>query len=202
MGGLSSSPLPVATSKASCTLDRRKLLEGCFCRDLKPWKWSILPRARWLACLAWKENEVLFFPNSNSFGIFSHSKGFGAELLWTLYGYLGQIRLGLPKGSVLKGSLKVRWGQWEVFGEIFDEHSPQIYGTRKPGRISRTPSTFFQARFITSSVFEHRWSRTVGSICKCLWIFFTKKMLNNFWASNIGHYRVIMMLRRWSELKE
>ena len=67
--------------KASRTLDRRKLLEGCFCRDLKPWKWSILPPARWLACLVWKENEVLFFPNSNSFGIFSHSKGFGAELL-------------------------------------------------------------------------------------------------------------------------
>ena len=35
-------------------------------------------------------------PNSNSLGVFSHSEGFGAELLSDS---LGQIRLGLPKGS-------------------------------------------------------------------------------------------------------
>ena len=40
-----------------------------------------------------------FFPNSNSFGVLSHSKGFGQNSFRTLYGSLGQIRLGLPKGS-------------------------------------------------------------------------------------------------------
>ena len=33
------------------------------------------------------------FPSSNSFGVFSHSKGFGAEFASGLYGSLGQIRL-------------------------------------------------------------------------------------------------------------
>ena len=43
-----------------------------------------------------------FFPNSNSFGVVSHSKDFGAELR-TLYGFLGQIRLGPP--AQVSGSL-------------------------------------------------------------------------------------------------
>ena len=116
-----------------------------------------------LSCVAWWANSLrlstrtetthqynlaslCFFTNSNSFGVFSHSRGFGAELLsdslwfsgadpslaakrfrgrfhqgsskgaprfhqgYTKFrgvsGLLGQIQLGLPKGSVLKGSVE------------------------------------------------------------------------------------------------
>ena len=48
-----------------------------------------------------------FFPNSNSFGAFSHSKGLGAELLSDSLWFSGGIRLGLPKDGV-EGSTKVR----------------------------------------------------------------------------------------------
>jgi len=47
-----------------------------------------------------------FFPSSNSFGVFSHSKGFGQNCFRTRYGFVGQIRLGPPKGSA-EGSTKV-----------------------------------------------------------------------------------------------
>ena len=47
-----------------------------------------------------------FFPNSNSFGVFSHSKGFGQNCFRTRCGFVGQIRLGPPKGSA-EGSTKV-----------------------------------------------------------------------------------------------
>ena len=79
----------------------------------------------WLVWLG-KRMKSCFSPTAIALASSAIVKVSGQNLFWTLYGYLGQIRLGLPKGSVLKGSLKVRWGQWEVFGEIFDEHSPQI----------------------------------------------------------------------------
>ena len=89
---------------------------------------------------------MCFFPNSNSFGVFSHRKGFGAELLlhslWfsgggslgrqkvprkvpprffkfrAVAGSLGQIRFGLPKGSVLKGSVEGSPRFYQGFTEV------------------------------------------------------------------------------------
>ena len=46
------------------------------------------------------------FANSNSFGVFSHSKGFGKNCFRNLYGSVGQIRLGQLKGSA-EGSTKI-----------------------------------------------------------------------------------------------
>ena len=55
---------------------------------------------------------VSFFPNSNSFGVFSHStvKVSGQNSFRTVYGSLGQIRLGPPKRSAEgsnQGSAKI-----------------------------------------------------------------------------------------------
>ena len=49
----------------------------------------------------------LFSPTANSFGVFSHIvKVSGQNCFRTLYGSLGQVRLGQPKGSA-EGSTKV-----------------------------------------------------------------------------------------------
>ena len=73
---------------------------------------------------------------------------------------------------------------------------PRFRGQENPGGYLEPPPRF--SKLVSSRVAclnigeAGPWHQFV-SVCG---FFFTKKMLNNFWASNIGHYRVIMMLRR------
>ena len=52
--------------------------------------------------------KFCFSPTAIALGSSAIVKVSGQNCFWTLYGFLGQIRLGLPKGSILEGSLKVR----------------------------------------------------------------------------------------------
>ena len=55
------------------------------------------------------------FPNSNSFGVFSHSKGFGAELLsYSLWSVLGcqTVPPRFDQGPTKVSPLQVSWCLW------------------------------------------------------------------------------------------
>ena len=76
---------------------------------LSKWVYSQVPcESSWV----WNFWEVVFCHNSNSFGFFwAIVKVSGQNCFQTLSGSLGQIHLGLPKGSA-EGSTKVHWGSF------------------------------------------------------------------------------------------
>ena len=117
----------------------------------------------------------MFFPNSISFGVFSHSEGFGAELLSDSHGSLGKIRLGPPEGSaegytkvparVHQGSTKVLQVSWCLW---FSGTDPSWAAKRFCGRFHRgftkVPPRFFKFRGVFGFLGQIRLGLPKGSV--------------------------------------
>ena len=94
------------------------------------------PITSWHLFLSSFNSFFAFFPKSNSFGIFSHSKGLGQNDTFCLLGFFAQMAFASQKVfwrtlfcTFVSESPAVFWGKWLLLQKRFCGGFPQLFST-------------------------------------------------------------------------